>query len=178
MIPISSTASRPVALPNVRETEREARPAPASGGSGRPSRDEYIPEEKWEPWGRYWPGKDGDGSPKICFDDPAAAEAPEEGNPEAVDGLREEAAEKAAEAPEKAAPSGKPAERCTCDTSEADREIKKLKEKQKELEKQLSAETDEAKVRDLERRLAQVESELRQKDNDTYRRQHSKFTEG
>ena len=58
-----------------------------------------------------------------------------------------------------------------------DREIEKLKKKQKELEQRLNAETDEAKIKDLERQLAQVERELKQKDNDTYRRQHSTFTQ-
>lgn len=57
-----------------------------------------------------------------------------------------------------------------------DREIEKLKKKRQELERRLAAETDEARIKDLERQLAQVERELTQKDNDTYRRQHSTFT--
>ena len=40
----------------------------------------------------------------------------------------------------------------------------------------LSTETDEAEIRDLERRLAQVERELKQKDSDAYRKRHSTFT--
>ena len=47
-----------------------------------------------------------------------------------------------------------------------------------DLERRRSPETDEAKARDLERQLAQVDSELSQKDNDAYRRQHTKFTNG
>lgn len=73
---------------------------------------------------------------------------------------------------------GRKAERCTGNTDAVDREIKKLREKREKLEKQLSSETDEAKRAELERKLSQVESELRQKDNDAYRRQHSTFTEG
>ena len=46
------------------------------------------------------------------------------------------------------------------------------------LERRRSPETDEAKARDLERQLAQVDSELSQKDNDACRRQHTKFTNG
>lgn len=46
------------------------------------------------------------------------------------------------------------------------------------LERRRFPETDEAKARDLERQLAQVDSELSQKDNDAYRRQHTKFTNG
>lgn len=46
------------------------------------------------------------------------------------------------------------------------------------LERRRSPETDEAKARDLERQLAQVDSELSQKDNGTCRRRHTKFTNG
>jgi len=38
--------------------------------SQAPVRDEYIPEEKREPSGLYWLGKDEDGQPKVYFDDP------------------------------------------------------------------------------------------------------------
>ena len=46
------------------------------------------------------------------------------------------------------------------------------------LERRRSPETDEAKARDLERQLAQVDSELSQKDNGACRRRHTKFTKG
>ncbi len=46
------------------------------------------------------------------------------------------------------------------------------------LERRRSPETDEAKARDLECQLAQVDSELSQKDNDACRRRHTKFTNG
>lgn len=46
------------------------------------------------------------------------------------------------------------------------------------LERRRSPETDEAKARDLERQLAQVDSELSQKDNGACRRRHTKFTNG
>lgn len=69
-------------------------------------------------------------------------------------------------------------EKCTGSTDQVDREIKKLKEKKKQLEQQIqSAAGDEKKVRELKEKLAQVENELSQKDNDTYRRQHSTFSE-
>ncbi len=64
------------------------------------------------------------------------------------------------------------------DSSRQIREIKELKEKKKELEQQIkSASGDEEKVKELESKLAQVERELSQKDNDTYRRQHSTFSQ-
>ncbi|MDE5864339.1 MAG: hypothetical protein K2H34_08335 [Lachnospiraceae bacterium] len=72
----------------------------------------------------------------------------------------------------------KTAEKCTANTDKVDREIKKLKEKQQQLEQQIkSASGDEEKVRVLEKKLAQVEMELGQKDNDAYRRQNASFFE-
>lgn len=55
--------------------------------------------------------------------------------------------------------------------------IEKLKKKKEDLEQQLNTETDEAKIKDLEHQLAQVERELKQKDSDTYRRQHAVYTQ-
>ena len=192
MIPISNAVSRPSQAPAVRETERarEARPGLPSVSQGplKPVQDEYVPEgeKKRESYGRYWLGKDKDGSPKIYFDDPeaddpeargaAAPEAPEAaGAPKAENPERDEEPE----APGKAAPpdKGGKEEKCRGNTDAVDREIKRLKKKKEELEAKLDRETDEAKRETLERRLAQVENELRQKDNDAYRRQHSTFTD-
>lgn len=186
MIPISSSAPRTAAPPAVREAERPAgtRPVsePASQRSLKPVQDEYVPEgeKKRESYGRYWLGKDGDGGPKIYFDDPEAAEdtpaAPKTaGAPEAEDPEKDENPK----APGKAAPPGKGGkeEKCVGNTDAVDREIKRLKEKREKLEAKLDRETDETKREALERQLAQVENELRQKDNDAYRRQHSTFTE-
>jgi len=70
----------------------------------------------------------------------------------------------------------KKSETCTANTDQVDREIEKLKKKKKELEQQIQSETDEKKLSSLEKRLAQIEYELQQKDNDSYRRQHTVFT--
>lgn len=118
-------------------------------------KDEYTPEEKSEPTGRYWVGKSEDGQPKIYFDDP------EQGG-----GMK---------TPDKKVSGGR-TESCTCDTGRVDREIEKLKRKQEELEQKLNLETDSARIEDLEKKLAQAERELSQKDNDAYRRQHSVFS--
>ena len=67
-------------------------------------------------------------------------------------------------------------ERCICSTDQVDREIEKLKEKKGDLEKKLNTETDEKKVDNLQRQLEQVERELLEKDNDSYRKQHATFT--
>lgn len=181
MIPISNNVSRPVPAPALREAEkaREARPvSPAASqdkGPLKPVRDEYLPEEKREPYGRYWLGKDQDGSPKIYFDDPEAEDAasPEAPRAEDPDGEKEPVSPKKAASPDK----GDQEEKCVGNTDAVDREIRKLKEKKEKLEAKLDRETDETRREALERQLAQVENELRQKDNDAYRRQHSTFTE-
>ena len=141
----------------------------------KPARDEYIPEEKREPSGRYWLGRDEDGQSRVYFDDPErAADAPQKRDefPDAdnPDKARE------AEIPGKKAANDRKAETCTGNTDAVDREIEKLKKKQEELKRQIHSETDDTKIKELEKKLAQVESELRQKDNDTYRRQHTVFS--
>ena len=131
--------------PQIQRTEAEA-PAP----SRSPAVDEYVPEEKQKPSGRYWLGRDEDGRPKVCFDDP-----------ERADGMPFDAPK---------------AERCTANTDQVDREIQRLRQRKETLEQQINSQTDEAKLRELERKLAQVERELTLKDNDTYRRQHTVFS--
>ena len=136
----------------------------------KPVMDEYVPEEPQEPSGRYWMGRDEDGQPKIYFDDPErAANAPKqpEDTPEAEE---PDPAGQGAKGPEGEKDKDEVWEG---NSDKVDREIEKLKKKQQELEQRLGTETDEAKIKDLERQLAQVERELKQKDNDTYRRQHT-----
>lgn len=136
-----------------------ANPAPAG-------QDAYISSEASaaRPSGLYRLEQDGDGNRKIVFDDPEKTKkAGQEKQPQA-----------ASDGPEKSA------ERCVGDTGKVDREIKKLKEKQKQLEQQLQsaqAAGNEKKVRELEKKLAQVQSELSQKDHDTYRRNHTSFSQ-
>ena len=170
-----TTAEKVLGASKVQKSEEESQ-----GRQLKPVMDEYVPEEPQEPSGRYWMGKDEDGQPKIYFDDPErAADAPKqpEGAPEKPD----------ADAPEEPDPAGQGAkgpegkkdkdETWECNTDKVDREIEKLKKKQQELEQRLGTETDEAKIKDLERQLSQVEQELKQKDNDTYRKQNASFTQ-
>ena len=104
-------------------------------------------------------GKDENGKPKVYFDDP------------------ERAADKPSDAPAPAKkPTGDKAERCTANTDQVDREIERLKKRKETLEQRISAQTDDAKIKELERKLAQVERELAQKNNDAYRRQHTVFS--
>ena len=183
MIPISgvntgatqplTAAEKVLGAPKVQKPEEQAQGRPL-----KPVMDEYVPEEPQEPSGRYWMGKGEDGQPKVFFDDPErAAEAPKqpEGTPDAK--------KPDADAPEEPEPAGQGAkgpegkedkdETWECNTDKVDREIEKLKKKQQELEQRLNTETGEAKIKDLEHQLSQVEQELKQKDNDTYRRQHA-----
>ena len=140
----------------------------AQGRQLKPVMDEYVPEEPQEPSGRYWMGRDEDGQPKIYFDAPErAADAP--GQPEdAPEAEEPKQAGQGAKSPE-----GKKEEVWEGNTGKVDREIEKLKKKKEDLEQRLNTETDEAKIKDLERQLAQVDRELKQKDNDTYRRQQT-----
>ena len=127
----------------VKETENQV-----NGNSMPVPKDEYISSEKSgnKPSGLYRMGQDENGNPKILYDDPKKVQ--------------------------KKSATGK-AEECTTNTDAVDREIEKLKEEKRQLEQQIQAETDDEKVKELEKKLAQVEVELNQKNNDTYRRQNA-----
>ena len=160
-----TTAEKVLGASKVQKPEEEAQ-----GRQLKPVMDEYVPEEPQEPSGRYWMGRDEDGQPKIYFDDPErAANAPKqpEDTPEAEE---PDPAGQGAKGPEGEKDKDEVWEG---NSDKVDREIEKLKKKQQELEQRRNTETDEAKIKDLERQLAQVERELKQKDNDTYRRQHT-----
>ena len=167
-----TTAEKVLGAPKVQKSEEESQ-----GRQLKPVMDEYIRSEPQEPSGRYWMGKDEDGQPKIYFDDPErAADAPKqpEGAPDAK--------KPDTDAPEEPDPAGQGAkgprrkedkdETWECNTDKVDREVEKLKKKQR-----LNTETDEAKIKDLERQLSQVEQELKQKDSDTYRKQNATYTQ-
>ena len=164
-----TTAEKMMGASKVQKPEEEAQ-----GRQLKPVMDEYVPEEPQEPSGRYWMGRDEDGQPKIYFDDRSqAADAPKqpEDAPEAEEPKQ---AGQGAKGPE-----GKKdkEEVWEGNTDKVDREIEKLKKKQQELKQRLNTETDEAKIKDLEHQLAQVEQELKQKDSDTYRRQNAAYTQ-
>ena len=159
-----TTTEKALGVPKVQKPDEETQSRRL-----KPVMDEYIPEEPQEPSGRYWMGKDGDGQPKIYFDDPEqAADEPKqlECEPDQADqGAR--------------GPEGKKDkdEVWMCSTDKVDREIETLKKRREALAQRLHTETGEARSKDLERQLAQVERELRQKDSDTYRKQHSVLTQ-
>lgn len=65
----------------------------------------------------------------------------------------------------------------TGNTDKVDKEIEKLKQSKTQLEQKIAAAKDTREKESLENQLAQVEAELKMKDNDTYRRQHMEITE-
>ena len=145
---INFGAAQPsVPLAGVEEPKKVQRPEDETQSRHqKPVMDEYVPEEKPEPSGRYRLGKDEDGKPKIDFDGPEKSGSDKDG------------------------------QSCTCNTDKVDREIEKLKKQKQELEQQINMETEESKIEDLKAKLTQIEKELSQKDNDTYRRQHATYT--
>ena len=139
----------------VKRTLQEQRAEDKSEGVPIP-KDEYISSEKSgsKPSGLYRLGQDKNGNPKVMYDDPKRAAKAKDVQP------KEEPAKKA--------------EKCTTNTDNVDREIEKLKEEKKQLEQQIKAAAgDKEKVKVLEKKLAQIEGQLSQKDKDTYRRQNA-----
>ncbi len=65
----------------------------------------------------------------------------------------------------------------TLNTDKVDKEIEKLKQTQAQLEQKAAAAKEPKEKEKLEAQLAQVNAELKAKDNDTYRRQHVEITE-
>lgn len=183
ILPASLLRPQRAELPEVRRASRAPQAEePAQPPQRRPATDAYIPSQAPEPSGRYWPSRTEDGNPGIYFDDPEG-DTPGRAQPAGAEGVEPAApTDGEPEAPEAGKPSkdGKPArseERCKGSTDKVDREIKRLRKRREELAARLRAEDDPAKAKTLERQLAQVENELRQKDNDAYRRQHTQFTQ-
>ena len=65
----------------------------------------------------------------------------------------------------------------TVNTDKVDKEIEKLKQTQAQLEQKAAAAKEPKEKEKLEAQLAQVNAELKAKDNDTYRQQHMEITE-
>lgn len=139
----------------VKEASQDQRGEDKNEGIPVP-KDEYISSEKSgsKPSGLYRLGQDENGNPKVMYDDPKRVAKAKDVQP------KEEPAKKA--------------EKCTTNTDNVDREIEKLKEDKKQLEQQIKAAAgDKEKVKVLEKKLVQIEGQLSQKDNDTYRRKNA-----
>ena len=124
-------------------------------------RDEYIPSEKDEPIGLYGLEQDENGNPEIKFDDPNKSDKSDKSDkPEKSDEPEKEKSE---------------SEECTCNTDKVDRELKRLKEKAERLEQQIRSASGEEAAK-IQKQLESVQSELAQKDNDSYRRSQAEFS--
>lgn len=160
--------------------QKSANASEKAQGQKTAQQDAYISSAASgeKPNGLYYVGQDENGNKKVYFNDPKKADKAEKNEqPERMpDDFDKDKDQKAPRVNGKDPDNGE--EKCVGNTDEVDREIRELKEKKKKLEQQLKqASGDEEKTKELENKLAQVERELSQKDNDTYRRQHSKFTE-
>ncbi len=148
-----------------------------SGGAPGPQ-DAYVSSQKPEgkPSGLYRIGQDANGRKKVFFDDlnksgrangrqaREKADASDKGGDVGPSNAKADGAKKSEE-------------KCVGNTDRVDREIRKLKEKKQQLMQQIRTTSgEEEKVRVLEKKLAQVESELSRKDNESYRRQHTVFS--
>jgi len=142
-------------------------------------KDEYISSEQSgsRPSGLYHMEKDENGNPKVIYDDPNKISGADKNGESGIRANNSEKDKKSQPPKVKSGSREDDAEEVTGNTDAVDREIEKLKKQKQQLEQQLKkACGDEEKTKELEKKLEQVESELNQKDNDTYRRQHTVFT--
>lgn len=145
-----------------------------------PSLDRYVRGDSRPPENREM---DQDPSKKVQGDQEDSPKAePEKNGLKKLQG-EEEDPKKAQEdkdedgSPKKKKAGRKKAERCIGNTDQVDREIRKLKKRRDQLKQQLAQlQNDPEKKEKVQKQLAQVENELKMKDNDAYRRQHTKFT--
>lgn len=143
-----------ISMQNIKASEKsKALPSEDESVPSERNYDRYIPGDNDESIGLYSMEYDDEGNPAISFD------APKEKKPDEPEGDKSEKAES-----------------CTGNTDKVDAEIKRLKEKQKQLEQKLMSADDEKKKKLIEQQLAAIESELIQKDNDSYRRGHTVFS--
>lgn len=156
MEPISERLS---SIPAARQAETAAEKAPEKR-AGVPQSDQSARRDVYEharpeqPIGLYRLESDENGEPNVRTDSEHQPERPDAAPPS------KEARKK---------------ETLTGDTDAVDREIEKLKKEQQELKRKIRTEKDTEKKQALKQKLTQIENELRMKDNDTYRRQHTRF---
>ena len=150
-------------MQNIQSAKQAEKPLPKSAAEENAvsKRDEYIPSEKDEPIGLYSMEQDENGGHGIRFDDPNKSDKSD----------KSDKADKADEPKKEKSES----EECTCNTDKVDRELKRLREKAERLEQQLRSASEEEAAK-LQKQLAEVQSELAQKDNDSYRRSQAEFS--
>lgn len=144
------------------DSTQQGKETTSSSKSETPRLDEYVhSKEQEDAAGIYSLSKDEEGNPKIDFDNPE-----EQMDKTAPDEVKDPASK---EEPQET--------KCTVDTGKVDAEIKKLKEKQQNIQQKLSQlPADSDKRAELEKQLANVEMEISTKDNDAYRKQNASYT--
>lgn len=173
-------------------------PTSAPSPNGEFAKDGYIAGDlsPSKPTGVYSLGKNEDGNPKILLEKPEASNrsplADESGakpsdeaekktrsaKPSDEEDKRDVAPEEEDEdeKSEKASDEKKTTGTGTVDTGKVDAEIQKLRQEKQRIALALSkAAGDDRK--DLQKRLEAIDSELRVKDTDSYRKQHSEYSE-
>lgn len=132
-----------------------------------PRMDEYIPGKEPDAPGLYQIVSDEDGLRSIAFDE---LNRPDD-NSAAEGKYSDPLGRKGEDAPEE--------ETCTTDTDKVDAEIRRLREKLADLQRQLSAAQSQPQQQiRLEKQIAQIQQELQAKDTDSYRRQHAECQMG
>lgn len=155
------------------ERPEEKAELPPQRGPFAPNVDKYIHSDETASAGLYRKGKDDEGNPTIIFDNPARKTMPmdSENTTNAMD------KKDSGEEPAKAKDSEGGVTRCDMNADKVEEEIKKLKEKKAELEQQIAkaAENPDTQAK-LEKKLQQIENEIKVKDTDSYKRQHTEYT--
>lgn len=145
--------------------------------SRKESRDQYIPGrgESESSAGIYRLEKDGNGKQRIVSDRPDEAKKVDRKARAAAEPSKKTEPPKRVKGSEKDEGGGESTGKV--DTGSVDREIKQLKEKKQQLQQQLNSARSDDKREKLEKQLKQVEAELSRKDNDSYRKRHSSYTQ-
>lgn len=136
--------------------------------SSAPNTDKYIHKDDPVYPGIYHLTKDENGSPKVIFDNFTQKNSDED-TKENSSSDNKKISKRSSE--------NKKDDTVTGNTDKVDREIKNLKKKKAKLEQQISQSSDNPKKQEkLQRQLEKINSELKMKDNDSYRRQHTQYT--
>lgn len=170
------------------KVEGTGKTEPSKPSQPQGSQDEYIPssDKQEKASGVYRLEKDENGNQKVTVDRPATAEKETEEQTESP--AKNEESSETAEGSQKNG--GKPTKSgeapksddegtssTTTNTDSVDAEIKKLKERKAQLQKQLqNAQGDENHRKNIEKQLAQVDAEIILKDSDAYRKQNATYT--
>ena len=121
--------------------------------------DTFTHQPKPEPSGRYTVSHDADGAPTIKFDEIAKEQEQPSPNTDTENENKPKIV------------------KTTVNTDAVDREIDKLKKTLQETKQKLASANSPEEKEVLQNQIQTLEMELKQKDNDTYRRQHMQITE-